>query len=132
MSMSSTPKATLLACAQAFNNRDADAVVAMSDAMALFEIPMLKPNRLHGHDEIRRGLQAAFAELGTVAFRLDDPAENGTVAIAEGSLAVTRNSASDKEHYVGIVAETREGALVRFSLYLNARNRRLWSDEAIL
>ena len=93
---------------------------------------MLKPNRLHGHGEIRRGLEAIFDELSAIDFRLEEPAESGPVSIAAGSLSVTRTCAPDEVHTVGVVAETRDDRLVRFSLYLNARNRRLWSDAAIL
>jgi len=138
-----TPGTALQSCINAISNKDLEAVVNLTDSLALFEIPMLKPNRLHGHDEIRCGLEAAFGALGTINFSLDnEPAESGTVAIAAGSLSVTRTSGSDEEHTVGLVVETRraeagsaEGqsiAIVRFSLYLNARNQRLWSDAAIL
>jgi len=47
------------------------------DSLALFEIPMLNPNRLHGHSETRRALEAAFQELATINFKLDhEPAES--------------------------------------------------------
>jgi ketosteroid isomerase-like protein len=127
-----SPSATLLSCVDAFNKRDASAAAAMADDRALFEIPMLKPNRLHGRDEISRGIEAAFKELKSVELTVAKPAETDSVAITEGRLKVTRNSAPDEDHQVGIVAEVHGDQLVRFSLYLHARNRRLWSDETIL
>jgi len=133
MATSLTPGSSLLSCVDAINNKNVEAVVALSDSLVLFEIPMLKPNRLHGHGEIRRGLESAFQELATIKFKLNaDPAESGSVAIAAGSLSVTRASARDEQHAVAIVTETRDNAIIRFSLYLNARNRRPWSDAAIL
>lgn len=132
MTTSRSPAATLLSCVDAFNKRDAGAIAALADDRALLEIPMLKPNRLHGKDEISRGIEAAFKELKSVELTVTKPAETDTVAIAEGRLMVTRNSAPDEVHQVGIVAEVHGDHLVRFSLYLNARSRRLWSDETIL
>jgi hypothetical protein len=129
---SRSPAATLLSCVDAFNKRDAVAIAALADDRALFEIPMLKPNRLHGRDEISRGIKAAFKELKSVELTVTKPAETDSVAIAEGRLIVTRNSAPDEDHQVGIVAEVHGNQLVRFSLYLNARSRRFWSDETIL
>jgi hypothetical protein len=127
-----SPASTLLSCVEAFNSRDSGAITAMADDRALFEIPMLKPNRLYGRDEISRGIGAAFRELKSVNLTVGNPAETDKVAIAEGRLKVTRNSAPDEDHQVGIVAEVHGDQLVRFSLYFDARNRRLWSDEAIL
>ncbi len=54
------------------------------------------------------------------------------MAIAEGTLDVTRKRAADEKHQAGLVVEMCGEKLARFSLYLNARNRWLWSDAVIL
>ncbi len=53
MTTTPSPRSALLACVGAFSKRDAGALIELADEMALFEIPVLKPDRLYGRDEIR-------------------------------------------------------------------------------
>ena len=117
---------------RAFEARDAGAVAEMMNRHGLVEIPMLKPNRLVGGMEIERGHVAAFETIVEARFRLGEAAENGEQAIATGALSVKRVGGEERTTPVGIVAEMADGGLQRVSLYLDARNQRLWSDKAIL
>ena len=63
MATSTTLKTALLSCIEGISNKNVEAVIKHTDPLVLFEIPMLKPDRLHGHSEIRRGFESAFKSL---------------------------------------------------------------------
>ena len=127
-----SPLDGLEAAIAAMTGLDPAKLVAMCHPRALFEIPMLKPSRLYGRDEIGRGMTAAFADVRNMRFCIERSGVTGNVAIGSGTLSVARRSAADEQHEIGIVAEIEDAMLARLSLYLNARHRRLWSDPAIL
>jgi hypothetical protein len=127
-----TPAAALLAYAGAFCARDAGFIAGLASPTALVEVPLLKPNRLHGAREIGAGHAAIFETVAAARFDIEAPVEAGDHAIATGTLAITRADASHERHDIGLVSELRDGRLQRLSLYFNARRVRLWSDRAIL
>jgi ketosteroid isomerase-like protein len=127
----SDPAIALINYASAFSNKDSARIAGLLAERALVEIPMLQPNRLFGPIETRRGHDAIFSSLDTVAMDLGKPETKGNIAIACGTLRIERNKSID-ESPVALVAETCESGLARVSFYMEARNKRLWVDQAIL
>ena len=96
-------------------------------------MPLLKPNRLFGISEIFTGHQNVFRSIEDAEFTFPEPiAENDSAAIAIGVLTIKRKNGVQDNHEVGVVAEMRDLALHRISLYLNSRNIRRLSDETIV
>lgn len=129
----STAGRALQSYLDAFAARDAAAAASLFEPAALAEIPMLKPNRLVGASEIRRGHEAAFRTIAEVGVETEtDIAEQDGCAIWAGALTIRRADGARHRHQSAIVVEAGAGRLRRLSLYLNARNIRRWADHAIL
>ncbi|WP_181183241.1 nuclear transport factor 2 family protein [Mesorhizobium sp. B3-1-7] len=127
----SNPGDALQAYVRAFARKDIGAIMELFSNGGLVEIPMLKPNRLFGQTELRRGHEAIFEAVSSSRFELSEPAVNDIVAIASGRLKTERGGVQHV-HPVAIVAEVDSERLMRLSLYMDGRNQRLWSDKAIL
>lgn len=118
---------------QAFQGKDADTIISLMDRNALAEVPLLRPSRLFGESEIRRGHVGAFANMDEVSFRESHPiAENEGSAMCFGALKIRRVDRSVHIHDVGIVAQDGAGGLRRISLYFDSRNIRRWADKTIV
>lgn len=117
---------------QTISSGDTDALGALFEDQALLEIPFLKPNRLVGKTEIKKGHREAFASLDALGFKTLNIESNATQVIAEGRLEFRRDGGELQQHEAGIVAEAPGGKLQRLSLYCDARNIRPWSDKSIL
>ena len=126
------PAEALLAYVGAFEERDAEFIGNATGPASLVEIPMLKPNRLFGRNEVLNGHIQSFASIKSASFDLSQPAERGQVAIAEGILKIERANGKTERHPLSIVVETEHGMLHRLSLYFDARFLRLWSDKTVL
>lgn len=126
------PSEALLAYAGAFAAQDLDFIDDSVTKSSLVEIPMLVPNRLHGHAEIKAGHAQSFNSITSASFELSEPLEANGVAIAEGILKVERQNAKSETHSLGIVTEVEDGKIRRLSLYFDARHLRPWSDKTIL
>ena len=117
----------------AFTARDADFMALLFKGGSLAEIPLLKPNRLFGTNEIQRGHHHAFKVIEAAVFSESQPlAEAMDAAIWVGTLVIRRVDHTTDEHELGIVAEVKNAALSRLSLHFNARNIRRWCDCTIL
>ena len=117
----------------AFQNLDSDALAASAGQNGLVEVPLIKPSRLFGRSEIRRGHSAAFQEIVKAEFVSDKPiAESDDAAIWLGTLNIQRNKSAPESHEIGIVAQPGDEGASRISLYFNSRGIRRWADETIL
>ena len=131
--LTNSPKTVLQAYLGAFEAKDALAIQQLIGDRALIEMPLLKPSRLFGASEIFTGHQNAFRTIEDADFTFPEPiAENDSAAIAIGVLTIKRKNGVQDNHEVGVVAEMRDLALHRISLYLNSRNIRRLSDETIV
>ncbi len=128
-----TPGEALLAYIGAFSARDPDFISRLFDTNSLAEIPLLKPNRLFGIQEIESGHRAAFDNMTVAEFASSQPlVENASTAIWVGELTVQRVDGISNRHQLAIVAETHDTRLRRLSLYFDARNIRRWADHTIV
>lgn len=116
----------------ALHSRNIDVIDQLFGSNTLLEIPLLKPNRLHGNVEIVKAHREIFSNLETVDFSLSDTLSSDSHAIAEGRLQFSRFGGDSKSLAAGIVAEAADENLVRISLYCDSRNLRLWSDKTIM
>ena len=125
-----TPTEALDAYCRAFAARDADAIVALFDSHALYEMPLLR-TRMVGLAEIRAGLARAFEVVTSCQFQMSRVLAMGATAIGEGvmNLETIRGPASVP---FAAVAVARDGRLARLGLHLDARPYRLWSDGPVL
>lgn len=116
----------------ALHSRNIDLIDKLFGSNTLLEIPLLKPNRLHGNAEIVKAHREIFTNLETVEFSLTDTETSDSHAIGEGRLQFTRLGGDSESLPAGIVAEAEDENLIRISLYCDARNLRLWSDKTIM
>ena len=116
---------------RAFESKDADAIISLFDANALYELPLLG-QRLVGRAEIKAGLQRAFSVAETCCIELTSVRSSPMVTMAEGRLSAKLHR--DREAVdmpLAIVLQTRDGRVARLSTYLDARPYRLWTDGPI-
>ena len=117
----------------AFEAMDADTITTLLGDNALLEVPLLKPNRLFGESEIRRGHEAAFGRMKSAKFEETHPVEEKEGnAICFGDLVLEFKNGERQRHQTGIVAEVTRNGLKRISIYFNSRNIRRWADETIV
>ena len=128
-----TPSDAITQYIDGFSQSDNDKLAGLFGERTLLELPLVKPTRLVGRDEICRAHAEIFTNVATATFTATHgPCEQAQAAIWVGELAVTRIDKSRQSHRVAMVATTTEGKLDRLTIHLNARNTRRWADASIL
>jgi len=117
---------------QAWESRDAAALLDALAPGALYEMPLLR-SRMVGRAEIAAGLALAMDATTRCAIEVTRLREAGDTAIAEGTMRpVLARDGTSPEIPCAIVAETNGGAIGRISVYLDARPFRLWADGPVM
>jgi ketosteroid isomerase-like protein len=126
-----TMQAQLNAYRDAFNGRDATAVLALFGEQALFEMPLLG-QRLIGKREIAAGLNRIYEVTESVHLDLSKTKLSGNLVIAEGQLRAKLHRDSQPVAIpLAVVLESTQQHIMRLSHYLDARPYRLWADGTL-
>ncbi len=126
--LSRTLPARLTAYLDAFNARDFRAALALFDDRALFEMPLLG-QRLVGRREIAAGMQRIREVSESARVAVSTAKATSSILIAEGMLhAKLHRDPKASEIPLAVVLEGRGALIERLSMYLDARNYRLWAD----
>ena len=116
----------------AWQARDPARLVAMFAAGGLYEMPLLR-SRMVGRAEIAEGLERGFAACRGVATEIGRLREAGATAMAEGAMEATLAATGERARIpFAMVAVVEGDAVRRFSVYLDARPFRLWSDGPVI
>ena len=115
----------------AFEAMDADTIATLLGDNALLEVPLLKPNRLFGESEIRRGHEAAFGRMTSAKFEETHPVEEKEGnAICFGDLVLEFKSG---ERFGMIKFGSRVDLyLPKDSSIEVKQGQRVWAGETIL
>lgn len=132
MKRTQDPARLLQDYASALSRLDSEALDSLFGSDTLLEIPFLKPGRLVGSTEIAAGHREMLANLEAADCRIEHCLVDGSHAIAEGILEVTRHGDVPRNLAIGLVAEYGDTGLRRLSLYSDTRGLRRWSDKRIL
>ena len=132
MTQSTSDDSLLQRYIHAVESRNVNAVCALFDEQGLAEIPLIKPARLIGANEIRKAHQAISDNLAAVAFSVENSLAQLDVSIAEGRLTAQRQGGQFEEHHFGLVVVQSAARIRRMSLYFDSRGYRMWCDETIM
>jgi hypothetical protein len=111
--------------------RHAKEVVNCFIRPAILELPMVKPSRFMGLDEIERAHALAFANLSEVKLETCEVLSTAGCAMAAGRLIVVCRGKKEA-HPFAISSDCTPQGLSRVSWYLDSRGHRHWSDETVL
>jgi hypothetical protein len=98
---------------------------------AVVDLPMIKPTRLCGLREIRRGQELAFENISKVDLELTEIVSDENSAMGSGRLSIECRGESES-HEFAVSAFHEDGKLKRLSWFLDARELRPWSDCTVL
>jgi hypothetical protein len=98
---------------------------------AILELPMVKPSRFMGLDEIERAHAFAFANLSEVKLETFEVLATAGCAMGAGKLWVVCRG-KEEVHPFAICSDCTPQGLSRVSWYLDSRGHRHWSDKTVL
>jgi hypothetical protein len=115
----------------AFTRRHVSEVADCFVRSALLELPMVKPSRFVGLQEIEEAHRLAFENLSHVQVQHCEVLSDAACAMTVGELVVVCRGKT-KVHPFALCSDGTSGGLSRVSWYLNSRGHRHWSDQAVL
>jgi hypothetical protein len=125
------PSARLREYLAAFARRHVGGVADCFVRSALLELPMVKPSRFVGLQEVEEAHRLAFENLSQVKLEHCEVLSNATCAMTVGELVVVCRGKTIV-HPFAMCTDGTSGGLSRVSWYLNSRGHRHWSDQAVL
>lgn len=125
------PSMSLRGYLAAFSRRHPKEVADCFIRPAILELPMVKPSRFMGFDEIEGAHALAFANLSEVKLETCEVLSSAGCAMAAGSLTVVCRG-REEVHRFAICSDCTPQGLSRVSWYLNSRGHRHWSDKTVL
>ena len=127
----SDPSAQLNRYLDAFAKCDAANAARCFAHPAILELPMVKPSRFLGREEVGAAHTGAFENLNEAAIETHEILSVEGAAMASGRMTVVCRG--QKHVYpFAIAVDCTPSGLSRVSWYLDFRGHRPWSDKAVL
>jgi len=125
------PTARLLEYLNAFADRDPGRIAKCFLPLACVELPLMRPGRLVGIEEIVTAHNLAFESLEKVSLKTHTVADSEAVAMLSGELRVICRG-REEIHAFAIASQGTPQGLSRASWYFDSRRHRYWSDKPVL